>query len=84
MRWILALIRHRPEVKKASKDWLAWLLCLVGLTCFRFAAGDGLYDEKGTPEWLYGPPALFPLVGVALYATRRHHFAAATPCLSAD
>jgi len=76
---IFAIMRHRPEVKQASKDWLA-LICYAwsAYVAVRFAAGIALHDEKGTSEWLYAFPALFPLVGVALHATRRHLFAAAT------
>jgi O-antigen ligase len=74
-----ALIRHMPQVKKASADWLAWLCyAWVAYVVLRFAAGIALFDENGSSEWLYAFPTLFPLIGAALYATRRHLFAAAT------
>lgn len=80
---IFALVRHRPEVRQVSRDWLA-LLCYAwaGYALVRFVLGIVLYDQKGTSEWLYAFPALFPLLGVALYATRRSLFAAGTLLLA--
>lgn len=78
-----ALIRHRPEAGRISRDWLA-LLCYAwaGYALVRFVLGIVVYGQKGTSEWLYAFPALFPLVGVALYATRRYIFSAGTLLLA--
>ncbi len=74
---VFALVRHKLEVRQVSRDWLA-LLCYAwaGYALVRFVLGIVVYDQKGTSEWLYAFPALFPLVGVALHATRRSLFAA--------
>lgn len=76
---IFVFIRHGADVRRLSKDWLA-CLCYAwsAYVVLRFAAGIVVHGEKGSSEWLYAFPALFPLVGVALYATRRHLFTAAT------
>jgi O-antigen ligase len=81
---IFVLVRHGADVRRMSKDWLA-CLCYAwsAYVVLRFGAGIVLYDEKGSSEWLYAFPAFFPLVGVALYATRRHLFTAATLLLAA-
>jgi O-antigen ligase len=76
---IFAFWRHPSEVRRASRDWLA-VLCYVwsAYVLVRFAIGIAVYGEKGSSEWLYAFPAFFPLVGAALYATRRYLFTAAT------
>jgi O-antigen ligase len=81
---IFVLVRHDADVRRISKDWLA-RLCYAwsAYVVLRFGAGIILYDQKGSSEWLYAFPAFFPLVGVALYATRRHLFTAATLLLAA-
>lgn len=80
---IFALVRYRHEVRLVSGDWLALLCCAwAGYALIRFVLGIVLYDQKGTSEWLYAFPALFPLVGVALHATRRSLFAAGTLLLA--
>lgn len=76
---IFAFWRHPSEVRRVSRDWLA-VLCYVwsAYVLVRFAIGIAVYGEKGSSEWLYAFPAFFPLVGAALYATRRYLFTAAT------
>jgi len=76
---VLALVRCREEVGRVSRDWLA-LLCYgwAAYAAVRFALGALLFGEKGTSEWLYIFPVVFPLVGAALFATRRYVFPAAT------
>lgn len=76
---VFALVWRGPEVRQVSRDWLA-LLCYAwsAYAVLRFAAGALVSGEKGTSEWLYVFPAFFPLLGVALNATRRHVFPAAT------
>lgn len=73
-----ALVKCRDEVKQISRDWLA-LLCyaFAAYAAFRFCFGM-LSGEKGTSEWLYIFPVFFPLVGAALFATRRYVFPAAS------
>ncbi|NML75708.1 O-antigen ligase domain-containing protein [Rhizobium sp. S-51] len=76
---IFAFWRQPSEVRRVSRDWLA-VLCYVwsAYVLVRFAIGITVYGEKGSSEWLYAFPAFFPLVGAALYATRRYLFTAAT------
>ena len=76
---ILALVSYRADVRWISRDWLAvlcyaWAVYAAG----RFAYGVFVLGEKGASEWLYIFPGFFPLVGVALYNTRRYVFSAAT------
>lgn len=80
---IFALVRHGREVRQVSRDWLA-LACYAwaAYALLRFGFGIVLSGQKGTSEWLYAFPALFPLVGVALYTTRRSVFAAGAVLLA--
>lgn len=79
---IYAVTRHSPAVKQVSRDWLS-VLCYIwtAYVLARFISGIVLFGEKGASEWLYAFPALFPLLGVALYAAQRYLFAAATTVL---
>lgn len=79
---IYALTRHSTIIKQVSRDWLA-ILCYLwaAYVLARFVSGIVLFGEKGASEWLYAFPALFPLLGVAIYAAQRYLFAAATTVL---
>ncbi|UNK37312.1 O-antigen ligase family protein [Shinella sp. H4-D48] len=76
---VFAVVWQRDGVRRVSRDWLA-IACYVWAfyTAGRFFYGVFVAGEKGTSEWLYIFPAVFPLVGVALYATRAYIFPAAT------
>ena len=76
---ILALVSYRADIRWISRDWLA-LLCYAwaAYAAGRFAYGVFVLGEKGASEWLYIFPVFFPLVGVALYNTRRYVFSATT------
>ncbi|MCD1266829.1 hypothetical protein B5M44_21595 [Shinella sumterensis] len=76
---VFAVVWQKDDVRRVSRDWLTtacyvWALYAAG----RFLFGVFVAGEKGTSEWLYIFPAVFPIVGVALYATRAYVFAAAT------
>ena len=80
----LAMWRYRDEVGLISRDWLAWFCWLwAAWALIRFVIGVTIHDERGTSEWLYIFPLLFPGLGVALYMTRRHLFPAATVLIAA-
>ncbi|WP_170975813.1 O-antigen ligase family protein [Rhizobium sp. FY34] len=82
---IFTLTREMPLVRSISRDWLALLCYGWSLYAFsRFLIGLLVYGEKGASEWLYIFPLLFPVLGAALYATRRHILAAATILLIAS
>ncbi|MFC6448349.1 O-antigen ligase family protein [Shinella zoogloeoides] len=76
---IFALVSHQAGVRWISRDWLA-LLCYAWAVyaASRFAFGVFVLGERGASEWLYIFPVFFPLMGVALYKTRRYVFSAAT------
>lgn len=82
---MFALTREVPLVRSISRDWLALMCYGWALYAFsRFVMGVAVDGEKGASEWLYIFPLLFPLLGAALYATRRHIFTAATILLIAS
>jgi O-antigen ligase len=76
---IFALVSHRADARWLSRDWLA-ILCYAwaAYAACRFAFGVFVRGERGASEWLYIFPVFFPLMGVALYNTRRYVFSAAT------
>jgi len=76
---VYAFVRHRSNVNQISNDWLA-VLCYAwtAYVLLRFIGELLLFGEKGSSEWLYAFPAFFPLIGVALYVSRRYMFSAAT------
>lgn len=80
----LSIWQFKDLHRLLMRDWLAWL-CWAwgGYVLVRFAIGIVVHDEKGTSEWLYAFPLLFPALGVALYAMREHLFAAVTALIAA-
>ena len=80
----LSIWQFKDLHRLLMRDWLAWL-CWAwgGYVLIRFAIGIVVHDEKGTSEWLYAFPLLFPALGVALYAMREHLFAAVTALIAA-
>ena len=76
---LVAVIKLRPDVRRVSREWLA-ILCYTwaAYVVVRFSYGVLVYGENGTSEWLYLFPVFFPLVGVALFASREYIYTAAT------
>lgn len=76
---ITALTTRKELVTRVSHDWLA-RMCYAwsAYVLLRFFYGIIFWDERGTSEWLYAFPALFPVIGVMLYVQRRYIYRAAT------
>lgn len=76
---ITALTTRMELVSRVSHDWLA-RMCYAwsAYVLLRFFYGIIFWGERGTSEWLYAFPALFPVIGVILYAQRRYIYRAAT------
>ncbi|UNK38242.1 O-antigen ligase family protein [Shinella sp. H4-D48] len=80
----LAGTAFRERAKSISAHWLV-ILCYIwaAYVFVRFIYGILGHDERGTSEWLYVFPIFFPLVGIALHATRNVIYAAATALIVA-
>lgn len=74
---IFALVWRGADVRSASRDWLA-LLCYAWAVYAAIRFGFGVMSgQKGASEWLYIFPVFFPVMGAAIFATRRYIFPAA-------
>lgn len=69
----LVLWFDRPAFRLLRRDFFA-ILCLGwgAYALVRFIFGFTILGEKGSSEWLYAFPLLFPGLGVALYWSRRY------------